>query len=208
MLKIVTDKTAVFGGLVAKSLVDFRRNLRAQVRRYWAGEDAKGDFVFNFFNAVDRGFNQAFAAGAAECGIRPNEYTNEMKTVLQNKINEQFPYINNLANRIVVKADGGKLGKAMREIEVWIARYGELLNMGKLLACADRKLKWVLGAAEHCPSCVKLSGKVKRASYWKAHGILPRVAGAEYLECKGYNCKCSLEVTSDSLTRGSLPALP
>lgn len=201
-------ESKLFDGIIAKSLSDFRLNLRAQVRRYWNDEDNTTSFMFNFMNAVDRGFNQAFRAGAAECGIRANEYTEEMKSVLQAKINEQFPFVTNLANRITTRADGGKLKDATSLIEVWIARYGEVLNLGKLLACADKKLKWVLGAAEHCKSCVKLSGKVKRASFWKANGILPRVAGAHYLDCQGYNCKCSLEVTDEPLTKGRLPSLP
>ncbi len=200
--------TAVFSGLIAKSMNDFRLNLRAQVRRYWAGEDERTDFIFNFYNAVDRGFNQAFRAGAAECGLKPDEFTSDIKDVLRQKINEQYSFVAGLADRIMTRAAGGKLAQALGEIELWIARYGEILNLGKLLACADKKLKWVLGAAEHCSSCMKLAGKVKRASFWKASGILPRVAGAEYLECKGYNCKCSLVVTDEPMTKGNLPALP
>ena len=60
----------------------------------------------------------------------------------------------------------------------------------------------------NCSSCLKLSGKVKRMSFWNSHGILPRVAGADYLICRGYKCACSLELTDAPLSKGSLPRLP
>ena len=196
------------GVLFAKNLSDFRLSLRSEVRRYWSGDVEKGDFIFNFNSAIERGFRRAFRIGAAECGIKPESYTDEMRSALQRKINEQFIHILSMANGIVAKIEKGKLGDAFRKIEIWIARYGELKQLGTVLACGNEKLKWVLGAAEHCKSCVKLSGKVKLASFWNKKGILPRVAGASYLDCKGYNCKCSLVPTNDPISKGSLPSLP
>lgn len=194
--------------IAAKTLADFRLNLRAQVRAYWKGLRTKDEFIVGFFNAVDRGYNQAFRQGAADCGVKPDDYPNEARTMLQEKINSQFGFIVELANDIVTQENGGKLGSAFTRIEVWISRYGEIAQMAKGLVCGDQNMKWVLGVAEHCSSCLKLNGIVKPASFWNSRGILPRIAGADYLECKGYNCKCSLEPTDDPATKGRFPSLP
>ncbi len=203
-----TQKNALHVGITAKSLISFRRSLRAHVRKYWKGYSTSGDFIFGFHEAVEFGFMRAFRLGAASCGVKPADYTQKMKNALQSKINEQFTHIMGLADDIVIQADGGKLSAAFRRIEIWVARYGEVKQLGTLLACGDKPLEWVIGIAEHCKSCLKLNGKVKRASFWENKGILPRVAGATYLDCKGYNCKCSLLPTDKPLSKGKLPSLP
>lgn len=194
--------------IFAKNLAGFRQEMRYVTRQYWNGDLLKGDFVFRFFDVVEHGFIRAFRAGAATCGIRPKEYTNKMKARLQQRIAAQFGYIVKMSKEIVIRANDGKLGSAFRRIEIWIARYGEIKQLGTILACGDKKLKWIIGIAEHCKSCIKLNGKVKRASFWNETGILPRVAGAVYLDCKGYNCKCSLVPTDEPISKGRLPTLP
>jgi hypothetical protein len=56
----------------------------------------------------------------------------------------------------------------------------------------------------NCNDCLKLEGKVKRASVWEASGIRPQ---SHALECRGYNCQCSLEETNEPLSRGPLPGI-
>jgi hypothetical protein len=93
-------------------------------------------------------------------------------------------------------------------IELWLGAYDGTHEEAKVLASGDQKLKWTLGVAEHCTSCIRLHGKVKRAWWWAESGILPAQNGAEYLECKGYQCKCKLVPTNDPETRGRMPVLP
>jgi hypothetical protein len=91
---------------------------------------------------------------------------------------------------------------------LWGNRYLEMQGMGEALAGKDQKAMWVLGIADHCISCLKLAGKVKRYSWWYGNKVLPRVAGAEYLECKGYRCQCQLKATSAAQSPGKMPRLP
>ena len=60
----------------------------------------------------------------------------------------------------------------------------------------------------NCNSCLKLDGKVKRASWWTENNVLPRVPGAPWLACKGWRCQCGLFPTDKPLSRGRMPKLP
>jgi hypothetical protein len=97
------------------------------------------------------------------------------------------------------------LRAASSRLPMWINRYTEVVNTAKIMAGADRKLKWVLGPTEHCSSCLKLAGKVKRGSVWIASGIQPQ---SRSLECGGFNCQCSLQPTTDRASAGRLPSIP
>ncbi len=194
--------------LYAKSLPDFKRALRANVRRYWNGVTNKGDFVFEFFESVDRGFNRAFNIGVAQCGKKRDDLTDAEVDNITQRVNDQFSFIQSFADTIVQKKDGGKQADQFAKLNNWFARYGEMVQLGKAVACADENLEWVLGVAEHCKSCIKLAGTVKPGSFWNERGILPRVPGATYLECNGFNCQCELKPTSKPITRGRLPRLP
>ena len=138
------------------------------------------------------------------------ELTNAEKDMLQQKINDQYPYITQFGAHIAIntQALGGKLTPLFLRADLWIARYDEVRTLAKAMACRDQKLEWVIGVAEHCASCLKLNGKVKRGSYWTAQGVLPRVAGSTVLDCGGYNCQCELRRTNKPVTPGPLPRLP
>lgn len=197
--------------LSTKSLADYTLNVRYAIRSYWKGipgKDSPADLTMGLLDAIQRGYSQAWRDGSAECGIKPNDYTEAERQELQKRINDQFPYVTAIANRIVPKSQGGLLRDAFKEISLLLSRYGEVQNAARAMACKDAPLEWVLGVAEHCESCLKLAGKVKRASWWQQSGILPRRPGAWYLECQGYNCKCSLVRTASPLTRGRMPNLP
>lgn len=97
------------------------------------------------------------------------------------------------------------LRAASSRLPMWINRYNEVMNTAKLMAGENVKLMWVLGKTEHCSSCLKLAGKVKRKREWLAAGIQPQ---SRSLECGGFNCQCSLQPTSARASPGRLPGLP
>lgn len=200
-----------------KSIGDFGAGIRAVVRGYWSGALDEFGFVDSMISAINRGFTQAWNEGAAECGIQPDELSQDEKDALQRFINDQTGHIFNYGRDIAIRRDvhqqsprdpAGKLDPLLSRAELWINRYNEASQRAKSMACADKKMKWVLGEAEHCASCLKLDGKIKRMSFWTERGIIPQVAGAEYLECKGFRCQCNLEETTDKLSPGPLPRLP
>ena len=190
--------------------LDMRSGIRAAVRGLWNGTFDFNHFVTAMGTAIDRGLTFAWNEGAAEVGVRPDEMTDAERNMLQQRIADQMQHVVNFAQVIMdgSKANGGKLGPLHKRAEMWSAQYQSALNQGRIMAGGDLKYRWTLGDAEHCASCLRLNGKVKRGSFWQRTGILPRVAGALYLICRGFKCQCSLMLTDEPMSKGPLPNLP
>lgn len=193
-----------------KSLAGFQANLRSIVRLRWNDERTDGEFYVAMFKAIEKGFREAWAKGAAECGIKFSELTTAETNAMQDKINSQFEYITTFGGFVAAntKANGGKLGTLFGRLRLWVNGWYEVAELAKSFACRDKKMRWDLGFAEHCRSCMKLAGKVKRMSFWREKGIIPKQKGAWYLECGGWECKCELNPTDEPISPGPLPSLP
>lgn len=152
----------------------------------------------------------AWMEGAAFCGLVEDELSDE--DVIR-RYEDIYPIRAHVAGLEFYiwqrqKPTGHPWSEIEARLQLWYARWGAVVEMGKAYACSDQKMEWMLGQSEHCESCLKLSGKVKRMSYWEKMGILPRVPGATYLKCRGWNCQCSLVITTAKATPGRLPSLP
>lgn len=194
--------------LSAKNIADFRRSLRAATRRYWVGLFSDSDFIFELLGVIDRQFNRAFNIGLAECGLKRADIEDGDDDDLQDLINNQFQSVANIPDKIIKKKDGGKQKDAYLTTSIYLNRFDEARLLGSIISCGDELREWVIGSAEHCGSCLKLNGIVKPLSFWKSSGILPAIANAAYLICKGFNCKCRLKKTNKPITKGALPSLP
>ena len=194
-------------GIVNKSIELYGLRLRGLVTGLWKGIIDRTVFEISVRLALRREFNNAWIRGARTQGIEPDERTPEEQTKLDSMISEQLGFIPDLADFVQehLKVDGFKLSEAQSRVPMWTNRYNEVQNTAKTMAGADKKLKWVLGPTEHCSSCLKLSGKVKRGSFWQASGIQPQIRA---LECGGWNCQCSLQTTTDRASAGRLPSIP
>lgn len=193
------------------SLATYRTSLRAPVRGVWSGAFSPTQGTLAMRTAINFGIGDAWRAGAAECGIKPSEFTQAEITARSVFVTAQWSFIPTFIAWVEQnsRANDGLLRNVQgSRLEMWVNRWNEAKTQASGLACADAKKKWVLGVAEHCTSCVRLSGKVKRNSFWISKGILPRVAGADFLECRGFNCQCSLVTTDEPLSKGPLPKLP
>lgn len=204
------------GGLLAKERMlskdagGYTRAIRACVRALWSGEWDYDLFFQGMLDTIRYHIPQAWHAGAKECGVLPSELTQAERIALEQAIQYELQWIDGFAAAIMEnsKADGGKLGPLVNRSKVWTGRWEGVKVKAMTMACKDRKLKWVLGPTEHCRSCLKLAGKIKRASYWNERGILPRVHKAPYLECGGWRCQCTLVQTDEPMSKGPLPNLP
>ena len=189
----------------------FAQNVRAAVRALWTGAWDADQFTAQMYRALDEGYTRAWLEGAGDYGIKNyDDLTPPELAALAQAVDDTASYAPGFAEAIQAgnKANKGKLAPLLKRAELWIARYDELANLGRVMAGGNTPQRWTLGVAEHCSSCLKLSGKVKRASYWLEKGILPRVPGAEYLECRGFLCQCSLEPTTEPISKGQLPRVP
>ena len=192
-----------------KTLSGYQLNLRAAARGLWSGSVDYYSAFDQLFLAIDRGLPQAWAEGAAQCGIQPDEYSPEERVALQQAINSEKGHVDGLLTWIEQNSreNGGSLSAINGRLDVWINRYRDVVNQAKAMACADQKLRWTLGPTEHCTTCAKLAGRVKRGSYWQAH-VMPQNPPNGQLECGGWKCQCTLEPTEDRASPGPLPRLP
>ena len=167
----------------------YRMAIRAAVRGLWSGVFDYNNYWEAMSTSIRFYLPRAWHEGALECGIAPNELTSAEKSKLRQAVNYEFQWIHGYAEAIEEnsKANGGKLSPLYSRAEIWIGRWEGVKSEARVMACGDQKLEWVLGPTEEsCPTCSKLAGKVKRASYWNEKGILPRVHGAPWLACKGF----------------------
>lgn len=182
----------------------FRKAIRAAVRGLWTGALTKSDFLSVMDSALNRHLQAAWKEGAKECGIKPSEYTPEEKAALALFIYNQMGFVPGFADAIESgsKKNGGKLGPLMQRGGLWVNRYKQASNQATGMACKNKKLKWVYGDTLHCRDCLKLNGRVYRASVWQSMGISPQ---SSKLACKGYRCQCRWVETDEPLTRGRPP---
>lgn len=189
------------------SAVDYRRSIRSAVHAYWDGNIDLMGFLDSMLLAIHRGFTRAWYEGAQQCGISQNELTNEERQALNFQINSEISHILSFGEVIgrSRKANGGKIGALYLRADMWAGRYSMIRDMARSYACADQKLKWVLGARrEHCSDCVRLNNRVYRASTWRKYDLYPRKSS---LECGGWRCGCEFEATNDPCTPGRPPAI-
>lgn len=187
----------------------FADSIKSASRALWQGKFTPLDFADAFYSAIRRGFEQAWQEGAADCGIALDERTKEEQDKLNLIIGDNFQYVGQLADWIYQNRKGiGSWDSITNRLGLWANRYQEIKAQAQAMACADKKLVWRIdGAKEHCRSCLKLNGRVARASAWNDRGIYPRMID-ERLKCNGYNCSCFFEQTDDKVTKGRWPNLP
>jgi len=192
------------------SEASLRTGVHAAIRGLWSGALDSFGFIDALGAALRLNLPLAWKQGAAVCGVKPEEYTPEEKAALNNLLNSQYYHLANFAQEIMAgdKAHGGKLAPWLARGETWVTTWRTAYNRAQAMACGNRKLKWVLGETEHCPSCLKLAGKVKRANYWEERRIWPQSPPNDKLECGGWRCQCALVPTNEPASRGPLPNLP
>ncbi len=186
-------------------LQDYQAAIKRGVYGLWSGKLDASEAFAHMWLAIEKGLMWAWYSGASECGISPDELSTEERAALGDAIYNELYYLERLIYDVARnnKASGYPLSGWNVRLAMWTNRYNDVVNRAKMMACGDQKLKWNLGPTkEHCNDCSRLNGKVKRASTWAASGWTPQ---GHNLECKGYLCQCSLDITTDKLTPGRLP---
>ncbi len=187
----------------------YRKGLRSAVRGLWSGTLTIGQAENAFEAAIGRRITQAWNEGAAECDIKPDELSEAEILARDEFIENQIEFAPSFLEDVAAnsKANKGKLKPLLTRTELWVNQYSSAKQRSEAMACGDEKRIWVLGRTEHCRSCLALNGQVRRLSFWESH-VLPRNAPNDRLECKGFNCQCTLKSTKKPISKGRLPRLP
>lgn len=185
-----------------KSESSYGTSIRANVRALWSGQIDLDTFKINMLSTIERGFAQATIEGIKNCGFTLPELSDKEKSKLDQLISEQIPYIQSYGEAIVLnsKKNKGKLSPLIDRSQLWSSRYENARSTMATLVCSDQKFIWTLGPHDHCPSCLYLSGKVKRGKYWQENNLIPK---STRLKCS-IGCGCSLRPTDEPLTRSGL----
>lgn len=189
---------------------DYRLGIRAAVRGLWAGVLDLFEFVDSMLPTIRRGLTRAADDGLLSVGIQPEDRTEQEQNVLDDRIDSEFEHVLPFGRDIQAgsKANGGLMRPLMQRAEMWILRYTDVENEARTLAANDPKLVWQWDPVkEHCTTCARLNGQVRRASFWRTR-VLPQSPPNEKLVCGGWKCGCGLKPTEKPISRGRLPRLP
>lgn len=198
----------VFEDETIKTVGSYRRQARRLFTRLWDGRDGFSQFITGMNSLIRQQYNQAFRKGVNRAGKRYNDLSGEEQAELNTAILNEQQYVLDLAADIFAnsKRNGGKLAPFRTRVELWIARYDHIDDLGFTVAMADAPLQWSYDPAkEHCVDCINLNGKVYPASFWKSY-VVPR---SSKLACFGTFCGCKLSKPPEGtkLTRGAKPRL-
>lgn len=162
--------------------------LRQNVRAFWSGRRVFDQFLETLNDTIQFHLELAWREGAAECSISPDERTPEEVARLREFVLNQMSFTFNLAEFVEAntQAEGGLLRTSLKRLPPWINRYNEVVAIASEMSCGDQKLIWLIGVAEHCPSCLKLNGRVMRASRWAELDVHPQDTRPGKLACRGF----------------------
>ena len=188
----------------------YRARLRSVTRALWTGVFDVDQFFDEMVSVITAGLTDAWEEGAKDCGIKPEDLDKEELAALRAAIGRERNFVFAFGDAVDAgsKANKGKLKPLMQRVDTWANRYTDVANQARIKACANKKLEWQLGDAEHCQSCLKLAGQVRRGKVWEKQGVRPQSPPNGKLKCKGWKCACSLLPTDKPITRGRFPRLP
>jgi LSD1 subclass zinc finger protein len=193
-----------------KTIEQYTRQMRQYARDYYTGKIDDGGFLDKMIAAVGEQFKRAWYEGMRENGLDPTrDMTEEWQARLDLLVEQEQGFITNLADLINGQREKqAGMDAIYNRVDVWASNYGAI-RQAAIVETKRQMLVWHLGATEvHCSSCSALNSLVKPAKEWEARGYYPRVNGAEYLECHGFNCDCELVPTDEKESERDFPALP
>jgi len=192
----------------ASGAARYEKDIWGVVQSLWNGSISKRDFIGVMKQIIPLAFERAWLDGAGAAGITDvDELTDIEKSILKERIKEEKRYIRGFATFIVKhnKKTGYQFKQLKSRASMWWNRYHDIVNQSRAMALWDKKLKWIYGDTMHCTSCLKLNGKVKRASQWVEAQIRPQHPD---LACHGFKCECVFEETDEPMSKGRLPRIP
>lgn len=172
----------------------FLKELERMVSNVYGG-NLGGEFIDIMASLIQGQLTQAFTQAWADEGGE-GELPEYLTEPLTSMILGQYVHVDQFYRDIVdARVDQTPIGPLLARAGAWANRWNEAYNYAVRLITAQTggKMQWVLGIAEHCDTCLALNGIVAFATEWEISGFQPQ---GSMLQCKGYNCKCSLIPTN------------
>lgn len=199
-----------FGTFALKEWSQTRNSFIADMQSVFetghSGRRAGAQLSRNIRTALRNFGTAAYIDGMNDGGVDTTRetLTDEDQANIEIWISTQSKYVTSLlgAQSVTERQEGLSPEAANIKASLWANKsLRDVYNDGLLAARGDAMMLWTLGQTEvHCPTCSGLNGQVHRASAWKDAGLKP---GVDKLDCNGFNCDCSLDIT-DKKANGSL----
>ena len=184
--------------LTAKTQRSYERALMQTVEDRYNGETSDDEFLALMALLIAYQLRRAMRDGMREVGWRgdvPNDMENEFALMEM----EEEQYTRSLLSDILIAiAAGVGIAVLRSRMKMWANRYMDVRNRAMVLVGkrTGALLRWDFGGTEkHCTDCAGYNGTVRTAEEWddlyRMQGHKPQ---SRELECKGYNCDCSLNV--------------
>lgn len=186
----------------------YNRVLNHNVLLLYNGEMSESEFVDDLARLIEQQFTRAWREGARDVGFDPDQMTEAQQGALEERILQEYDFVDNYAAEIVQAAKDGEDVKPFQDrTDLWSNRYNEVREEAKIEFSkgTGQMFEWIFGDTEHCSTCAALNGIVATADDWEASGYHPQGAPNEMLECGGWQCQCSLEPTDKPKTEGGIP---
>lgn len=192
------------------SQTEYGDTIERIIRGFYAKRISYAQAIDRFTREIEKQFTSAWQDGMIDAGVNFEDMTKEEKALLDAEISKESTWILGfLMDADQASAAGEPIEPLLARVPLWANRYAQIRTLAKIEAAKNQPLEWKLGATEqHCTTCAKLNGIVKRARDWKDAGILPQNGPNEKLECGGWQCDCRLEPTDKPITRGPFPKVP
>jgi hypothetical protein len=157
-----------------------------------------GEFVPIMENLILGQISNAYETAWVDSGFElpPDNY---IRDASQAFVAEQQAFVQDFYRAIIdAKVDQTPIEPLLARAGLWANQWNTAYNDALRLIGVEEgsKMVWRFGATEeHCSTCLALNGIIAFASEWDESGVRPQNAPNQHLECGGWRCDCSLEVT-------------
>lgn len=166
------------------TLLEFENDFASMTKAALDGELDRRRFAIISRAMLRKYGRKAYMDGLVDGGVEADEFDEDDQVTFTLWLSENSAHLTDYADRIY-KTDTEMTPDA--RAEAW--GQGSLRNIyQKAIVSADANslYSWVLGEAEHCPSCLALANQRHRLKAWFARELYP---GSELLDCN-IGCKC------------------
>ena len=196
-IKAVPEVIPHLGGAY-KTYPYFLARIEGLVKGLYAG-NVGGEFTDVFANLISGQLKDAYTRAWKDEGGE-GALPDYLDAAYQEAVANQYSFVDQYYRDIVdARIDKTSIEPLLVRAGMWANRWNQAYNDSVRLITLQNggRLKWELGDAEHCSTCLALDGIVAYAKEWDTIGIKPQ---SDRLECHGYNCKCSLTQTDQRRT--------
>ncbi|MFA5166600.1 MAG: hypothetical protein WC449_04940 [Candidatus Paceibacterota bacterium] len=194
-----------------EALDNYSEELETLTLRANNGELTQAEFENQLSNMVTLSL---MAIYSQMVGKDPEDFTEEEQDRLDEYVNVNLESVGQLADDIYsdkYQDTEDRDGTAMLLVRMglWVMNAYALATLGMLNnpSNQENKLRWNLGTAEHCSTCLALDGQIHTVSEWNDSGFYP--GNTSLLLCNGFNCACRFsDVSPSTPSQGSFNSVP